>query len=164
MHRLALFLAALWWGGISALSFLAVPTLFGTLGGPAMAGPVAAQLFSYQSYAGLLIGMVLLVILRRDRSRALFRGPDGSEGIADADLARMQRRLTTMGFVLLGMLLALVQEFGVAHKIVTARATGGDLRLWHGVGTLMVLGQWLSAASVLWRLSRPGSGEPAAAT
>ncbi|HMN91890.1 MAG TPA: DUF4149 domain-containing protein [Hydrogenophaga sp.] len=154
MQRLALFLAALWWGGISALSFLAVPTLFASLGGPSVGGPVAAQLFSYQSYAGLLIGLALLIILRRDRSRAQFRLPDDSVDAAGADLMQMQQSLATMGFVLLGMLLAMVQEFGVAHQIITARATGGDLRLWHGLGTLLVLGQWLCAGSVLWRLSR----------
>ncbi|MDV7392911.1 hypothetical protein RZS08_16190, partial [Arthrospira platensis SPKY1] len=118
------------------------------------AGPVAAQVFSYQSYAGLLIGLALLIILRRDRSRAQFRLPDDSVDVAGADLMQMQQSLATMGFVLLGMLLAMVQEFGVAHQIVTARATGGDLRLWHGLGTLLVLGQWLCAGSVLWRLSR----------
>jgi hypothetical protein len=69
-------------------------------------------------------------------------------------LAQMQRVLGTMGFVLAAMLLAMLQEFGVAQKIITARATGGNLQLWHGVGTLMVLGQWLCAAAVLWRLSR----------
>ncbi len=68
-------------------------------------------------------------------------------------LAQMQRVLGTMGFVLGAMLLALVQEFGVAQKIVTARATGGDLRLWHGLGTLMVLGQWICSGAVLWRMS-----------
>jgi len=156
MQRLGLFLAALWWGGISALSFLAVPTLFAKLGGPAVAGPVAAQLFSYQSYAGLLIGMGLLVILRKDRSRAQFRLPGDSAELAAADLQRMQQSLTTMGLVLLGMLLALLQEFGVAQKIVTARVSGGNLPLWHGLGTLMVLGQWLCSGALLWRLSRPG--------
>ena len=163
MRQLGLFLAALWWGGISALSFLAVPTLFVKLGGPAVAGPVAAQLFSYQCYAGLLIGMALLLMLRRDRNRAQFRLPDDSSDAASADLIRMQQSLTTMGFVLMGMLLAMAQEFGVAHKIVTARATGGDLRLWHGIGTLMVLGQWLCAGAVLWRLSGRTSGSIATA-
>jgi hypothetical protein len=65
----------------------------------------------------------------------------------------MQRVLTTMGFVLAAMLLALLQEFGVAQKIVSARATGGNLRLWHSVGSVMVLGQWLCAGAVLWRLA-----------
>ena len=152
MRRVALFLAALWWGGISALSFLAVPTLFAKLGAPA-AGPVAAHLFSLQCWAGLVIGLALLVLLRRERAAAQFPLP--GESIDPVTLAAMQRVLGTMGFVLAAMLLALMQEFGVAQKIVTARASGGNLRLWHGVGSAMVLGQWLCAGAVLWRLSRP---------
>ena len=148
--RLALFLSALWWGGISGISFVAVPTLFAKLGSPVVAGPVAAQLFSLQCQAGLLIGMALLLVLRRERGQAV---EDGAVPSAE-DLARAQRILGSMGFVLLGMILALVQEFGVAHKIVTARASGGDLRFWHGLGSLLVLGQWLCAGATLWRLSR----------
>jgi hypothetical protein len=145
------FLAALWWGGISALSFVAVPTLFASLGSPAVAGPVAAKLFSLQCWAGLGLGLALLLILRRQRSLGHF--PLVGEPVDPEQLRIMQRVLTTMGFVLAAMLLALLQEFGVAQKIVTARATGGDLRLWHGLGTLMVLGQWLCSGAVLWRLS-----------
>jgi hypothetical protein len=140
LQRLAVLLTALWWGGISVLSFLVVPLLFATLGSPAVAGPVAARIFSLQCWAGLVLGMALLLILRR------WRG----EGTTIAPAA-----LTTIGFVLFAMLLALVQEFGVAQNIVTARASGGNLRLWHGVGTLTVLGQWLCAGAVLWRLSTP---------
>lgn len=142
LRQLSVFVAALWWGGISALSFLAVPLLFATLGSPATAGPVAAKVFSLQCWAGLVLGAALLLIMRR------WRGEDAS--IAPA-------ALTTMGFVLFAMLLALVQDFGVAQNIVTARASGGNLRLWHGVGTAMVLGQWLCAGAVLWRLSAPRS-------
>jgi Domain of unknown function (DUF4149) len=151
MQRLAVFLAALWWGGMSGLSFVAVPTLFARLGAPT-AGPVAAHLFALQCWAGLGIGLTLLLVLRRARADAQF--PLAGETVDPARLAQMQRVLGTMGFVLAGMLLALVQEFGVAQKIVTARATGGDLRLWHGLGTLMVLGQWLCAGTVLWRTAR----------
>ncbi len=140
LQRVAIFVAALWWGGLSALSFLAVPLLFATLGSPAVAGPVAAKIFSLQCWADLVFGMVLLLILRR------WRG----EGAAVAPAA-----VTTMGFVLFAMLLAIVQEFGVAQNIVTARASGGSLRLWHTVGSVMVLGQWLCAGAVLWRLSAP---------
>jgi hypothetical protein len=139
LQRVAIFIAALWWGGITALSFLAVPTLFAQLGSPAVAGPVAAKLFSLQCYAGLLLGLALLVILRRGNEQG--GPPDGAT-------------MTTLGIVVLGMLLALLQEFGVAQNIVTARASGGNLRLWHGVGSAMVLGQWLCAGAVLWRLSR----------
>ena len=150
MQRLAVFLAALWWGGLSGISFGAVPTLFAHLGAP-VAGPVAAHLFSLQSWAGLGIGMALLLILRRARSVAQF--PLAGQTPDPQRFADMQRVLVTMGFVLTALLLALVQEFGVAQKIVTARATGGDLRLWHGLGTLMVLGQWMCAGGTLWRLS-----------
>ncbi|MGQ3114056.1 MAG: DUF4149 domain-containing protein [Hydrogenophaga sp.] len=138
LHRVSIFIAALWWGGITALSFLAVPTLFAQLGNPAVAGPVAAKLFSLQCYAGLLLGLALLVMLRRGNEQG--GPPNGAT-------------MTTLGIVVLGMLLALLQEFGVAQNIVTARASGGNLRLWHGVGTAMVLGQWLCAGAVLWRLS-----------
>ena len=152
MQRLAVFVAALWWGGLSGLSFVAVPTLFASLGSPAVAGPVAAKLFSLQCWAGLLLGLALLLILRRQRSMAQF--PLAGETVDPQRLEAMQRVLTTMGFVLAAMLLALLQEFGVAQKIVSARATGGNLRLWHSVGSVMVLGQWLCAGAVLWRVSK----------
>lgn len=154
MQRLAVLVAALWWGGISGISFVAVPTLFASLGSPAVAGPVAAQLFSLQCWAGLGLGLLLLLLLRRARADAQF--PVAGETVNPERLAQMQRVLGTMGFVLAAMLLALLQEFGVAQKITTARATGGNLQLWHGVGTLMVLGQWISSGAVLFRLSRPG--------
>lgn len=138
LQRQAILLAALWWGGITALSFLAVPLLFASLGSPAVAGPVAAKVFSLQCRVGLVLGLALLLILRRWRGEATAIAPAA---------------LTTMGFVLFAMLLALLQDFGVAQNIVTARASGGNLRLWHAVGSVMVLGQWLCAGAVLWRLS-----------
>ena len=141
LQRLPLMLAALWWGGISALSFLAVPLLFAQLGSPAVAGPVAAKIFSLQCWAGIVIGGLLLVLLKR------------GEPTPEA--------FTTLGLVCLALLLALLQEFGVAQKIVTARASGGNLRLWHAVGSLMMLGQWLCTAAVLWRLGAgPRSTQP----
>jgi hypothetical protein len=145
--RLQLGVAALWWGGISGLSFVAVPTLFASLGNPALAGPVAARLFSLQCWAGLLLGLVLLLLLRSERGQ-----PDGVQASPEQVL-RQQRALASMGWVIFAMMLALLQEFGVAQRIVSARASGGDLRLWHGLGSVMVLGQWLCAGVLLWRLS-----------
>ena len=146
-QRLSLLVAALWWGGISALSFVAVPTLFALLGSPAVAGPVAAKLFSIQCWAGLLLGTVLTLILRRQRSVLAAQVSPGS-------LAALKGLLITLALVLVALLLAMVQEFGVAQKIVSARASGGNLRVWHGLGTLMVLGQWLCTGAVLWRLAK----------
>jgi hypothetical protein len=143
MQRLSLFLAALWWGGITALSFLAVPLLFARLG-PSVAGPVAAQIFSLQSWASVFIGLAMLLMLRRQRS--------GGEVDLEGDRVSLDASvLGSMGFVLLAMLLALLQEFGVAQRIVSARATGGDLRFWHTLGSVLVIGQWLCAGALLWR-------------
>lgn len=148
LARLPVLVAALWWGGISALSFVAVPTLFASLGSPALAGPVAARLFSLQCWAGLLLGLVLLLLLRRER------GLVAEQAASPDQVANLQAILTSMAWVLLAMILALVQEFGVAERIVTARASGGDLRLWHALGSAMVLGQWLCSGTVLWRFSK----------
>ncbi len=145
--RLQLVIAALWWGGISGLSFVAVPTLFASLGSPALAGPVAARLFSLQCWAGLLLGLVSLLLLRRER------GLLDQDAASSEQVERMQRTLASMGWVVFAMILALLQELGVAQRIVTARASGGDLRLWHSLGSLMVLGQWVGAGVLLWRLS-----------
>lgn len=157
MQRAAVFLAALWWGGISALSFVAVPTLFASLGGPAVAGPVAARLFSFQCWAGLLIGTGLMLLLRRRRSALMA----AARSVDDPAVKATRHTLVSMALVLCAMLLAMLQEFGVAHQIVTARATGGDLRVWHSLGTALVLAQWLCAGAVLWRLSGSrGATEP----
>ena len=151
LKRLTVLLAALWWGALSGISFVAVPLMFAKLG-PALAGPVAAKLFSAQCWMGLGLGLALLLILRRERESAM--GTGGGAAPTPEALANMQTALATMGFVVLAMLMALVQEFGVAQKIITARASGGNLRLWHSVGSLLVLGQWLCAGSVLWRASK----------
>ena len=137
MRAWPLWLAALWWGGMSAVSFLVVPTLFARMG-PAVAGPVAAHLFSLQSSAVILIGLALLLWLRQQRRQL--------------DAAAWGPLMATMGGVLLAMLAAVLQEFAVAERIVMARSTGGDLRLWHSLGSALVFLQWLCGAWVFRRL------------
>ncbi len=83
---------------------------------------------------GLGLGLALLLILRRERESALGCAAAMRQPRPKA-WPTCRLRLATMGFVVLAMLLALVQEFGVAQKIVTARASGGNLRLWHSVGS-----------------------------
>jgi hypothetical protein len=139
MRTWPLWLAALWWGGMSAVSFVVVPTLFARLG-PAVAGPVAAELFALQSTGVILVGLALLLWLRQQRRRG--------------DAREFGALMVTMAGVLLAMLAALLQEFAVAERIVSARSTGGDLRLWHGLGSALVFLQWLCGAWVFKRLSR----------
>jgi hypothetical protein len=87
--------------------------------------------------------MLLLMLLNKR---------DGVEVVPDSRAA--------MAWVVAGMLLALLVEFGVAAQIVSARSSGGNLRLWHGLGSAMYLGQWLCASLLLWRLTRLSHPQP----
>ena len=48
--RLPVFAAALWWGSLTAIGFIAVPLLFTHLETPAVAGRMAAKLFTGQTW------------------------------------------------------------------------------------------------------------------
>ncbi len=135
--RFGVLVAALWWGSLTTLGALVVPLLFQHLGHPAAAGAMAARLFSAQTWVSVACGVLLLMVFnRRD----------------DEDLQAMGRAV--LKAVVAGLLLAFLVEFAVAPQIISARATGGSLRLWHGLGSAMYLGQWFCAGWVLWRLTR----------
>lgn len=133
--RLPFFAVALWWGSLSAIGFVAVPMLFASLPSPAMAGFMAAKLFAAQTWISVACTALLLVISRKRHSVEF-------EYWAQAAL----------GFIVAGMLLALLVQYGVAPKILAKE----NLKLWHSVGTLMYALQWLCAAVVLWYVA-PGS-------
>ena len=130
--RLAVMALALWWGSLTAVGFMVVPLLFKFLPTPAMAGHMAARLFTAQTWVSVACGVVLLLVSRSNRPSAL-------SGRAQAALV----------FIVLGMLLALLIEFAVAPRIVARE----NLRLWHGAGSVMYAVQWLCAAAVLWRIT-----------
>jgi hypothetical protein len=135
--RFVVLLSALWWGSLSGLGFVVVPLLFMHLGSPAQAGAIAAKLFTAQTWLSVACAMLLLMLLnKRD----------------DVEVVPESRK--AMAWVVAGMLLALLVEFGIAAQIVSARSTGGNLRLWHGLGSAMYLGQWLCSSLLLWRLTR----------
>ncbi len=137
--RAPLLLAALWWGGLTALSFVAVPLAFAHFGNPALAGPYAARLFQLQSWFSLFAALGLLLWARAQ---------DRQSGAG--------RLAALLPWLLLAALAALLQEFGVAQRIVNARSSGGDLRFWHAAGTILVLLQWVCALRLFTRLaSRP---------
>ena len=139
--RIGIVLAALWWGSLTGLGFVVVPLLFLNLGSPAVAGATAAKLFTAQTWLGAACAMLLLLV---------FNTKD--------DPALSERARAAMKFVVAGLLLALLVEFGVAPRILGARAEGGNLKLWHGLGSVMLLGQWLCAGITLWRLTRRPDG------
>ena len=132
LARIAPFAAALWWGSLTAVGFMVVPLLFKFLPTPAMAGHMAARLFTAQTWVSVACGVVLLLVSRSDRPPAQAR-----------------RAQAALVFIVLGMLLALLIEFAVAPRIVARE----NLRLWHGAGSVMYVVQWLCAAAVLWRIT-----------
>ena len=132
-ERLPVLAAALWWGSLSAIGFVAVPMLFAHLPTPAMAGNMAAKLFAAQTYISIAACACLLVLSRRKHA-------EKPEEWAQA----------AMIFVILGMLMALLVQYGVAPRIVARQ----NLKLWHGVGSAMYVVQWLCALAVLWRTAR----------
>ena len=129
-HRLPSIAAALWWGSMSTIGFLVVPLLFKHLPTPAMAGQMAAHLFTAQTWLSVACGMLLLLASRERGESALL------------PWAR-----SALGFVLAGVLLALLAEFGVSPRIVARE----NLKLWHAVGSAMYLAQWACAGVVLWK-------------
>lgn len=131
--RVALLLAALWWGSLTTIGFLVVPMLFAQLGNPSLAGSFAGRLFAAQSWVALACGLALLTYFRSKVQ----------------DLADRSSR-TAVAWIVVALLLALLQEYAVAPRILARE----NLRLWHSLGSAMYLGQWLCAGVLLWRMGR----------
>ena len=134
-ERLPVLAAALWWGSLSAMGFVAVPMLFVYLPTPRMAGQMAARLFEAQTDISIACCACLLVLSKRKHAET------------EEQWAR-----AAMVFVILGLLLALLVQYGVAPRIVARQ----NLRLWHSVGSAMYLVQWLCAGITLWKTARQG--------
>jgi hypothetical protein len=140
LSRLHILLAALWWGGTTALAFVAVPVLFMHFDTPAVAGGAAAKLFAAQSELTVVLTAVALVLILASRQ----------------DQAGKSTWLLWGG----GALLAISNQWWVAPLIVSARETGGNLALWHGLGSSLIVAQWLLALATLWLLTTPHKLKP----
>jgi uncharacterized membrane protein len=129
--RPSLWASALWWGGLTAVGFGVVPMLFGNLPTPAIAGAVAAKLFSALTWVSVVCGLILLLSLQRNKLPA-----------------QSNQAQTALVFIVGGMLLALLSEFAIAPRIVARE----NLRLWHSVGTVMYVVQWVCAGITLAKM------------
>jgi hypothetical protein len=133
MRTVPLWVAALWWGSLTTLGFFVVPMLFANLPSPAMAGTMAGKLFSAQTAISVVCGLVLLMLFR------------SSKALATAEIAQ-----SATLFVVGGVLLALLVEFGVSPHIIAR----DNLALWHRVGTGMYVVQWFCAGVVFGKLAK----------
>ena len=129
--RVPLFAASLWWGSLTAVGFIAVPLLFTRL--PlATAGQMAARLFTGQTWTSIACGLLVLIAARADEEGASMGWGRGA-----------------IGFVLAGLVLAILGEFAIAPRIVARQ----DLAFWHAGGTAFYGLQWACALVVLWKIS-----------
>ena len=147
--KLTIFTAALWWGSLSTLGFFIVPMLFQHLPTKAMAGNIAARLFEVQTWLSVACGLVLLLMLRPKRVEHHYNPESSVKNDANMPLAGVFTASSAIIFIALGMLLALLVAFGVSPRIVARQ----NIALWHAVGSLMYLAQWVCAGMVLWKLS-----------
>lgn len=136
MRALPLWLAAAWAFSLTTLGFFVVPMLFANLPSPAIAGNMAARLFTVQTGISTLCALLLLMTFR-------------SEKLAPAARLIPSCTLLALG----GAVLSLLVEFGVTPHIVTR----DNLALWHSLGSAMYLVQWLCALTVFGKLARGAS-------
>jgi len=137
-RALPVWLAAAWLMSLSTIGFLVVPLLFVYLPSPAMAGTLAAHLFTAQTYLSVACGIALLLAVRSQR----------------CEIATMMAARVSV-WILGGVLLALLVELGVAPHIVARE----NLVFWHWLGTGMYAGQWLCALAVFASLTA-GTNRP----
>lgn len=131
MRQLPVWLAAAWAMSLTMLSFMVVPMLFVHLPSPAMAGQMAAKLFSAQTWISVACGAMLLMAFRSNRL-----------------LVPVESARAATLFVVGGVLLALLVELAVAPRIVARE----NLALWHRLGSAMYFAQWVCALVVFEKM------------
>lgn len=133
LQTLPLWLGAVWAVSLTVLGAFVVPMLFMFLPSPALAGAMAARLFSVQTVVSISCAVGLLMCLRSPQ----FGVPSHAAG-------------TLSVWLLAGALLALWVELAVAPRIVAR----DNLALWHRVGSAMYLVQWVCALVTFQRLAQ----------
>lgn len=139
MRQLPIWLAAAWAMSLTVVGLMVVPMLFVHLPTPAMAGQMAAKLFTAQTWVSVVCGALLLMTFRSNRP-----------------LAHVETAQTATLFVVSGILLALLVELAVAPHIVAR----DNLALWHKVGSAMYFAQWLCALVVFGKLAAVATKAP----
>ena len=129
--RLPLLLAALWWGSLTATAAVAVPVLQAHFASPVQAASATATVLAAQTWISIACCALLLVFSKRKYA-------EKQEAWAQA----------AMPFILGGLLLALVAQYGVAPRVAAKQGA-----VWSYAGVAMLALQWLCALGSLWKVT-----------
>ncbi|MBC7993744.1 MAG: DUF4149 domain-containing protein [Rhizobacter sp.] len=141
-RRLACLVAGLWAGLIVCIAAIAAPAGFATLT-PDMAGRVAGRMFAQEAYLSLAVGVILLLLVRR-------------QARLDVEAGRGSIFSTEVMLVLGTLFCTMLGYFAVQPMMAAARAGQG---LWsfgalHGVSAALFGLKGLLALTLAWRLAR----------
>jgi hypothetical protein len=145
-HHLAALAITAWVGGLWAVGYLAVPTLFHAQPDKQLAGMLAGQMFVALGYVGIVCGVYLLLYRFLTSGKAAFR--------------------ETLFIVIAAMLLiSLLIQFGIqplmadlkiqALPLDVMRSTFAEqFKMWHGISSILYLVQSLLGALLVIRSFR----------
>ncbi|MFM2037024.1 MAG: hypothetical protein RL459_2289 [Pseudomonadota bacterium] len=134
MRRLSVMVAGLWWASLCTVGFLVVPMLFVHLPTPAVAGGMAAKLFSAQTWVSAICGLFLL--MSGASSRNVGHPRVGPQSASHA-----------LMWILAALIASLLLEFAVAPHIVARE----NLKFWHGAGSGLYLVQCVCTGFIFWK-------------
>jgi uncharacterized protein DUF4149 len=136
MTRVAGLLVTLWAGSLWTVCGLVAPMLFATLERP-MAGAVAARLFHFEAWFGLLLGLGLAGL-------AALRPP-------------LAGRIGPLWVVALAAGAPLASQLALGPAMDAARAMNDMARfgLLHGVAAVLFFTACLGTLALAWRFNRP---------
>ena len=132
---LAVLAASVWFGGMCAIGYLAVPVLFQTLPDRQLAGMLAGKLFSVTAYMGIVCALYLLAYYF-------------------AQCGRQAVRQKVFWVIAVMLLLTLGGQFGIQPILADLKAQAlpaevmhsafaNTFRTWHGVASIIYLVQSL---------------------
>jgi predicted MFS family arabinose efflux permease len=135
-QQASFFLTALWWGSLTTVGFMVVPMLFARMDSMQAAGKMAAALFNAQDYVGWVCGAVLALIYMRNKP------------LAQQNMAQAASYL-----IAITLLASLISHWLVAPQILTR----DNLKLWHSLGTVLYLCQWVCVTALVYLRIRKAS-------
>ena len=141
-ERLRRLLPGIWFGLLLAIAAIATPAASGSLDGASF-GAVARAIFAREAPASMVLGMVLLIIERRD-ALARHQASGVSQFSVEMVLALVALFCTVAGY------------YGLLPMMERARAGASSLSFlqWHAISLAFFGAKALAVLALAWRAAR----------